>query len=171
MNKIVGVQSADQDNWITKEEIMELKRKAVEAVSKIEQKPTLEELYSCVDAVWNSGHSDQLIFKNKDQHYAYVTNLYKEQIAPVTLEQYKKMVLTQMTTRLDALESMIDVDKQKRAVELHKEYEKKAVEAVEDLGDKLVELNKKANAEQADKIREVNSALWGKTDDKTGKNN
>lgn len=171
MNKVVGVQSAADYVGISPEYIAELRRKAADNISKITSKPTLEEMYKCVDALWEKGKPEQLMFQNKDQHYQYVTNLYKEQIEPITVEQYRKMVYSQTMSMLDSFASMCDIQKQQRAAELHREYEKKAVDTVEELGNELVEMNKKANEEEKEKIKEVNKALWGEKPNDTGSNN
>lgn len=159
MKKIVGVQSAANDRQLNKDEIMSLRQEALSKVQLIDHVPTLQELYAMVDNIWASGHTSQLIFKNKDQHYEYITQIYNEQWGKMSLEQYRKMVYAQTARQFDTLLSALDAQKQKEAYELHKQYEEKATQTIEELGDELVERNKKANSEQREKITEVTEAL------------
>jgi len=165
MKKIVGVQSAAQDKVMNKDMILALKQDALRKVMQIDHIPTLQEMYEMVDRIWASGHTSQLIFQNKDQHYEYITRLYHEQLGKMSLDQYRKMVYTQTARQFDSLLNAIDAQKQKEAFELHKQYEQKATQTIEELGDELVERNKKANSEQREKINEVTEALKKEMDD------
>lgn len=165
MKKIVGVQSAAQDKVMNKDMILALKQDALRKVMQIDHIPTLQEMYEMVDRIWASGHTSQLIFQNKDQHYEYITRLYHEQLGKMSLDQYRKMVYAQTARQFDSLLNAIDAQKQKEAFELHKQYEQKATQTIEELGDELVERNKKANSEQREKINEVTEALKKEMDD------
>ena len=159
MKKVVGVKSAAEDVQMKAEEIQKLKQTALDNVRRISSKPTLSEMYKMVDDIWASGHTNQLIFQSKDQHYEYITRLYNEQIEPLSLEQYKKMVYTQTEHQFDALLGALDTSKQMEAYKLHQEYTQKIVDSIEDAGEELVERNRKANSEQREKIAEVSEAL------------
>lgn len=151
MQKIVGVKSAD-NRVISEEELKQLERAARASVAKIQEKPKIEELYKAVDDIWAKGQNRQLIFQNKDQHLEYVTTYYKEYIEPISLDQYRNMVLQQLLSQIDKLRSAVDTEKQAEAVKLHKEHEAKVLKNMEDQLEDLKDRNNAVNKAIEDEI-------------------
>lgn len=145
MKKIVGVQSAAQNKQIDVEELKQQLRQGFANIDKITEKPAIETLYKAVDDIWASGHTSQLIFKNKDQHLEYITTYYNEQIAPLTLAQYKAMLKQQLESQVTSLINALDQQKQKEAYRLHKEQEAKMLKNMEDQINDLKDRNAKVN--------------------------
>lgn len=173
MQKIIGVQSVTEDKQsvITVEEVKALQQQALANIAKLDSKPTLQDLYKSVDDIWNKGLTKQLIFANKDQHYEYITRIYKEQIEPLSVEAYKKMLTAQTMRQFDSLLSALDRQKQAKVFEQNKQIHEKTLHALEEAGEELVEKNKAVRSELKDKIAEVSSAFGGGQDAKDHKHN
>lgn len=130
MKKIVGVQSAKKEA-ISQEELKQLLQEGFANIDKITEKPKLADLYAAVDDIWAKGLTKQLIFKNKDQHMQYVTTYYKDQIEPLTLDQYKGMLKQNLQSQVTNLLNALDQQKQAEAYKLHKEHEEKVLKNME----------------------------------------
>lgn len=153
MEKIVGVKAADKPA-ITKEEVDALYAEAVKAINSITSVPTLTDMYKAVDDLWDSGKTKQLIFKNRDQHYAYVTELYNSQIKNISLEDYKRMLIAQTQNRFDALYGIIDHKKMAEAYKLHNEHKQKVLKSMQDQIDDLRKRNEEINKGLLEEIRD-----------------
>ena len=121
MEKIVGVKSVKQE-VLTKEYLDERKRIAFAAIDKLEAKPTLESMLKSVDAIWEKHGKVQLVFENKDQHYAYVTTLFHDVIEPMSLDEYKAYLKKSVEQRLDGVVGLMEKNKIMEAAKLNKEY-------------------------------------------------
>ena len=152
MKKIVGVQSAADANPITEEDLQQMMKEAFANIEKITEKPTLDVFYKAIDEIWEKGLNKQLIFQNKDQHYAYITTYYNEQIAPLSLEQYKNLLRQQTVTQIQGLLYAIDREKQVQAYKLSEEHKKRVLSGMEEELDSLRERNKKVNKEIEEEI-------------------
>lgn len=121
-NPNVVVDSVQRQPY-TKEYIAQLRREVMANMDKITKKPTLQDLFAMVDQCWNDKvFLHQTRFENKDQHYAYITEYYKEQIEPMTLEQYKQLVCADLMAKLDTAEALLDSDKILYAAKEHKKH-------------------------------------------------
>lgn len=146
MKKIVGVKSAGPEPF-TEEDVLKLRDEAFANIDKITEKPTLESLYKAVDEIWEKGLTKQLIFQNKDQHYAYVTTYFHDQLEHLTLDQYKSLLKQQTMSQITALLGAMDRKKQEEAYKLHKEHEAKMLKNMEDQINDLKDRNTKVSSE------------------------
>lgn len=146
MKKIVGVDTPKKE-IITKELICSLRDQALNNIRAIKEVPSVQELYKAVDDLWEKGNTKQLIFQNKDQHYAYVTEIYNTQIKGKSLDEYKKLLTAQTMARFDSLLGMIDNSKMKRAYDLAKEHRENVLKNMQSQIDDLKERNEKVNKE------------------------
>lgn len=140
-----------------KEYIEELKRQAQASVASITKKPTIQELLAYVDQCWNNPVIvRQLQFKNKDQHYAYITEYYHAQVEPLSLEEYRKLVLTDILGRLEKAANLLDSDKILAAAKEHKKQEEEHLKNYEDQIAELKDRNKKMTDEILKEIHKDN---------------
>lgn len=142
MNKIVGVQAVKKD-VLSKEFLDKCESVAKKMINNIKEKPTLESMLKAVDDIWNKPIKPQLVFENKDQHYAYVTNLYHDVIEPMSLEEYKEYVLQSVKQRLDGAVGLRDGIKIREAAKLQKDYIAK--HTTEKLEESLADLQERNN--------------------------
>lgn len=139
-DKIV-VMSAEKKPY-DMEYIQNLRRQAHASVDAIKEKPTLTALYETVDKCWeNPAFIHQTQFKNKDQHYAYITEYYHEVIEKMDLEQYKKLVLSDLMNRIDAAAALLTSDKILSAAKEHKKQEDMLLSEYKDRMDDLKQRN------------------------------
>lgn len=123
-NKVVVV--SEEKKPYDKQYVQQLRQQARAAVAAITEKPTLESLYKSVDACWDMpSFVKQTNFANKDQHYAYITEYYHSVIEKMTVEEYKRLVLSDLMNRLDAAEALLSSEKILSAAKAHKEQEDK----------------------------------------------
>lgn len=123
-NKVVVV--SEEKKPYDKQYVQQLRQQARAAVAAITEKPTLESLYKSVDACWDMpSFVKQTNFENKDQHYAYITEYYHSVIEKMTVEEYKRLVLSDLMNRLDAAEALLSSEKILSAAKAHKEQEDK----------------------------------------------
>lgn len=142
MNKDRVVVMGPREQPYTKEYVNQLRAMAKANVAKITEKPTLESLYKTVDVCWeNPIFQHQTQFKNKDQHYAYVTEYYHSVIEKQTLDEYKQMVLQDILSRLEKAENLLDSDKILAAAKEHKKQEQEHLKHYQDELDSLKERN------------------------------
>lgn len=138
---------------LTKEYIDMLRREVNAKMALITKKPTLPELFAQVDACWNNPVFIKYTnFQNKDQHYSYVTTLYKEQIEPATLEEYKKMVFADIMAKLDSAEGLVESDKVYAAA---KEHKKQQEEHLSQYQKQLDDLHERNNTVMKDVLKKI----------------
>lgn len=138
---------------LTKEYIDMLRREVNAKMALITKKPTLPELFAQVDACWNNPVFIKYTnFQNKDQHYSYVTTMYKEQIEPATLEEYKKMVFADIMAKLDSAEGLVESDKVYAAA---KEHKKQQEEHLAQYQKQLDDLHERNNTVMKDVLKKI----------------
>lgn len=140
---------------LTKEYIDSLRREVKAKMALITKKPTLQELFAQVDACWNNPiFVRQTNFQNKDQHYSYVSELYKEHIEKATLEEYKKMVFADIMAKLDSAEGLVESDKVYAAAKEHKRQQDERLASYQQQVDDLRERNESITKDMIKKIGE-----------------
>ena len=140
-------------NALTKEYIAELRAQVKDKMNAITQKPTLQELYSQVDTLWSDPiFLRQTKFENKDQHYSYITQYFKDYIEPITLDEYKKLVFADVMGRLDKAEALLESDKILVAAKAHKAQEEQHLKEYNDQLGELNERNERATRECLNKL-------------------
>lgn len=140
---------------LTKEYIDSLRREVKAKMDLITKKPTLQELFAQVDTCWNNPvFVRQTNFQNKDQHYNYVSELYKEHIEKATLEEYKKMVFADIMAKLDSAEGLVEADKVYAAAKEHKKQQAEHLAQYQNQVDDLRERNESITKDMLKKIEE-----------------
>ena len=158
MNREPIVMSAYKQPY-DKNYIKHLRQLAQQNVEKIKEKPTLKMLFETVDKCWeNPAFVRQTNFKNKDQHYAYVTEYFNSVIDKMDLESYKKMVLQDILNRLEKAENLLESDKILAAAKEHKKQEDAHLK---EYNDQLTDLKDRNETVQKDSMQK----LTGKTYD------
>jgi gas vesicle protein len=120
MDKIVGVISAKDDISLTQDYINKLKASAWEQCLKIESVPTCQELLQQVDRVWEKPYKNQLMFKTKDEHYRYISQLHTDIISKMSLDDYRKFAYKQLIQKLESAEALLNTAKIQQAVNSQK---------------------------------------------------
>lgn len=155
MNKPEPVVMSAYQQPYDKNYINYLRNLAKQNVAKITEKPTLKSMFESVDKCWdNPVFVRQTNFKNKDQHYAYVSEYYHSVIEQMTLEEYKKMVLQDIMNRLEKAENLLDSEKIVAAAKIHKQQEADRLKQYNDQVETLKEKNEKVTNESLKKFTE-----------------
>ena len=133
---------------LTVEEIENLRNKARSSIRALTRKPTLQEMYAQVDSCWsNPVFVKNTVFKNKEQHYDYITTYYKEKIEKLTLEEYKKLVYADVCAKLDSAKGLVEAEKIALAAKEHKKQQEAHLKAYQDQIDALKKRNDEVNTE------------------------